>query len=68
MRFCMKKGDLDNTNVAEVALESFDSGWRRRITRAELERLPKTLKKADGQFDPESLDEHLPGFFPLLGQ
>ena len=64
----INKGELTNTNVGNVALESFKSRWPSRITRAELERLPKTLKKVDGQFEPESLKNRLPEFFPLLEQ
>ena len=60
------KGELGNTNIADVALESFSSAMGRRTTRADLERLPKTVKKIYGDFEPASLENRLGEMFPLL--
>ena len=46
------KGLLDNTNVGDVALESFYSMSDARLTRRELEKLPKTLKTIGGRLEP----------------
>ena len=62
----VRKGKLANTNVGDLALVLFDSGWFRRITRDDLERLPKTLKKIVGRFEPESLKERVWEMFPQL--
>ena len=59
-------GRLDNSNIGDVALETFKSELGRLITRAELERLPKTIRKVRGEFDPESLRDHLGALFPLM--
>ena len=59
-------GRLDNSNIGDVALETFKSELGRLITRDELERLPKTLKKIEGRFEPASLKDHLREMFPLL--
>ena len=56
-------GRLDNSNIGDVALETFKSGCSRRITREDLERLPKTIRKIRGEFDPDSLRDHLGEFF-----
>ena len=63
---CLDGGKLDNTNIGDVALESFESGMFRRITQDDLQRLPKTLKKIHGGFRPEWLEEQLFEMFPLL--
>ena len=65
---CVDKGELANTNISDVELESFDSAWDRDLTHDELEMLPMTLKKISGNFRPESLKDHLPAMFPLLEQ
>ena len=60
------EGELTNTNIADVALETFMSGYYSRITQEELERLPKTIRKIKGKFNPKSLKDQLGEFFPLL--
>ena len=59
-------GELTDTNIGDVALESFYSMWTRRVTRDELDILPKTLKSICGCFEPASLMTHLREMFPLL--
>ena len=59
-------GRLDNSNIGDVALETFKSCCSRRITQGELERLPKTVRKIRGEFHPDSLRDHLGALFPLM--
>ena len=59
-------GTLDNTNTGDVSLVTFESWCHRKITSDDLERLPKTLKKIEGRFEPASLKDHLREMFPLL--
>ena len=65
-RLCLKEGQLDQSNIADVVLESFKSGFGHQITREVLETLPKTLKRIEGTFEPQSLKESLSEMFPLL--
>ena len=65
-RLCVDEGRLGESNIGDVALESFRSTWGRLITWDDLERLPKTLRWIEGQFESESLKEQLRAVFPLL--
>ena len=64
------EGFLNNTNIGDVALEWFELGSSAGypLKQFDLERQPKTLKTIKGLFSPESLEERLSEFFPLLGQ
>ena len=62
----LRKGQLGNTNIGDLALESFESGWNRLVTRDDLEKLPKTVRTFKCVFEPESLVEHLSEMFPLF--
>ena len=62
----INEGKLGDSNIGDVALEVFQTGWCHRIARDELEKLPKTLKKISGSYEPESLQEHFREMFPLL--
>ena len=62
----LAEGELTNTNVGDVALETMTFSWQHQITLDELERLPKTLKTVTGRFEPESLKAHLCEIFPLI--
>ena len=59
-------GRLADSNIGDVALESFKSGCSRRITQGKLERLPKTFREFRGEFHPDSLRDHLGALFPLM--
>ena len=61
-------GGLGESNIGDVALESLNARCAYPLTRGDLEKLPKTLKRIYGNFEPESLEEHLGEIFPLLCQ
>ena len=65
----LKRGDgkLCESNIGDVALESFVLMPGYLTTREELEKLPKTVKKVEGMFYPMSLEKRLGEMFPLLG-
>lgn len=62
----LKEGELANTNIGAVALESFEPGWGHQLTHDELSTLPKTLKRLSGEFNPATLEGRLGEYFPLL--
>ena len=62
----VEEGKLGETNIGDLALETFSSAWGRPITLEELETLPKTLRDVYGPFEPDTLKKRLPELFPLL--
>ena len=65
-RLCVDHGSLGDSNISDVALESFESGWNSRLTWNDLEKLPRTLKAINSNFESASLKHRLPEMFPLL--
>ena len=63
---CIFDGGLDNSNIGDIALETFKAGCSRLFTQDELERLPKTIRKVHGEFDPDSRKNILGELFPLM--
>ena len=62
----LEYGPLANTNIGDVSLETFRAGWPRRITRPDLETLPKTVKWIGGKFKIESLEDEAFDLLPQL--
>ena len=59
-------GALGQTNVADVALETFVASSSVPLTQERLAALPKTLRKIKATFEPAALKDRLPSLFPLL--
>ena len=56
----------ETTNIGDVALEEIKFHDDTEVTKEDLERLPKTLRRLEATLEPYSLREHLGEMFPLL--